>query len=213
MSKIVFWDVDTQYDFIMPDGRLRIPGALELLPNLARLTVTARSRHDRIQVVASMDDHRPSDEELSAQPDFLETFPPHCLHGSVGQMKVISTEPQHPLFIPSDPMEEGERRRRLESHRGEIVILKRRFDVFTNLNTEPIVQWLDPGAIYVYGVALDVCDAQAIEGLLRLKQKNLFLVRDATEAIDRDRGNRLVDKWRGLGVSVVSTDEVCNRFA
>ena len=212
MSKIVFWDVDTQYDFIMPDGRLCIPGAVELLPNLARLTRLAQSSPGRIQLVASMDDHSPSDPELSTHPDFLETFPPHCLHGSVGQMKVISTEPRHPLRIFPEPMEERERLQRLESHQGEIVILKRQFDVFTNPNTEPIVRWLDPGAIYLYGVALDVCDAYAIEGLLRMSCGNLFFVRDAAEAIDRPRGEKLLEKWRRQGVSIVDTEEVCRRL-
>lgn len=212
MGKVVFWDVDTQYDFIMPDGKLCIPGAVNLLPKLAHLTQAARSRQEHIQVVASMDDHDESDPEISDQPNFRETFPPHCLHGSVGQMKVISTEPQDPLQVPSERLDPLELRRRLETHRGEIVILKKKFDVFSNPNTEPIVRWLDPREIYVYGVALDVCDAHAIEGLLRLKRPNLYLIRDATEAIDHERGEQLVEKWRRQGVRVITTDQVCRKF-
>ena len=212
MKKVVFWDVDTQYDFIMPDGRLCIPGAVDLLPNLARLTRAARSNKECIQIVASMDDHEESDPEISNQPDFRDTFPPHCLHGSVGQMKVISTEPERPLQIPTGRLEESDLRRRLNTHRGEIVILKKRFDVFSNPNTEPIVHWLDPEEIYVYGVALDVCNAHAVEGLARLKRPNLMLVRDATEAIDRKRGDQLVEKWRREGIRVVATADVCRKF-
>ncbi|MBI2822015.1 MAG: cysteine hydrolase [Acidobacteria bacterium] len=213
MGKVVFWDVDTQYDFIMPDGKLCIPGAVDLLHNLGRLTQAARSHPERIQVVASMDDHQESDPEISGQPDFQQTFPPHCLHGSVGQMKVMSTEPQNPLHISSDRLEEAELSATLEGHRGEIVILKKRFDVFSNPNTEPIVRWLDPEEIYLYGVALDVCNAHAVEGLLRLQRPNLFLVRDATEAIDRQRGERLVERWGREGVRIIGTEAVCRRFA
>ena len=213
MHKALFWDVDTQYDFMMPDGRLCIPGAAALLQNLARLTRVARARKDAVRILASMDDHDPADAEIAEPADFLNTFPPHCLHGSIGQMKVISTEPENPLYISVEPMTETDLRQQLETHEGEIVILKRRFDVFTNPNTEPIVRWLNPSSIYLYGVALDVCDAYAMEGLLRCGQNNLFLVSDAAAAIDPERGRLLVEKWRSQGVSIVSTAEVCLQFA
>ena len=212
MSKVLFWDVDTQYDFIMPDGRLCINGALALLPNLARLTRTARTQPGQIQLVASMCDHEETDQEISDHPDFRETFPPHCLRGSIGQMKVMSTEPRNPWEVSQAKLGSGTLQRHLKNHRGEIVVLKKRFDVFSNPNTEPIVRWLDPEAIYIYGVALEVCDACAIEGLLRMARPNLFLVRDAAEAIDRARGELLIKQWRQSGVHLISTDEVCRKF-
>ena len=212
MSKVLFWDVDTQYDFIMPDGKLCIPGALALLPNLARLTQTARKQAGQIQIIASMCDHEETDQEISAHPDFRDTFPPHCLRGSVGQMKVMSTEPRNPWEVSQAKLGSGTLQRHLKNHRGEIVVLKKTFDVFSNSNTEAIVQWLNPEEIYIYGVALDVCDACAIEGLLRMARPNLFLVRDAAEAIDRARGELLIDQWRQSGVHLINTDEVCHKF-
>ncbi len=38
-----FWDVDTQADFLLPGGKLYVPGAETLLPNLERLTNEARA--------------------------------------------------------------------------------------------------------------------------------------------------------------------------
>ncbi|PYV45139.1 MAG: hypothetical protein DMG06_03570 [Acidobacteria bacterium] len=212
MSKVLFWDVDTQYDFIMPDGKLCIAGALALLPNLARLTQTARKHATQIQLIASMCDHEESDQEISDRPDFRDTFPPHCLRGSIGQMKVMSTEPKNPWKVSQGKLDPGTLQHHLKKQRGEIVVLKKKFDVFSNPNTEPIVQWLDPEEIYIYGVALDVCDACAIAGLLRMARPNLFLVRDATESIDRARGESLVKAWRQSGVHLINTDEVCHKF-
>jgi nicotinamidase/pyrazinamidase len=212
MSKVLFWDVDTQYDFIMPDGKLCIPGALDLLPNLARLTQTAQRQPERIQIVASVCDHEVSDTEISSQPDFRQTFPPHCLRGSVGQMKVMSTELRNPWPVPQRRVRNDKLRQKLESHQGEILILKKTLDDFSNPNTEPMLQKLNPEEIYVYGVALDFCVAYVIEGLLRIARPNLFLVHDATEAIDRTRGELLVKQWVLGGVHVITTNEVCRKF-
>jgi len=70
----IFWDVDTQYDFIMPDGKLYIQGAEEILPNLSLLTSFAR-RND-IQVLGSIDYHTLYDPEISSDPDFLHYLSP-----------------------------------------------------------------------------------------------------------------------------------------
>ena len=77
MAGTIFWDVDTQYDFIMPDGKLYIQGAEEILPNLSLLTSFAR--RNNIQVLGSIDYHTLYDPEISSDPDFQTTFPPHCL--------------------------------------------------------------------------------------------------------------------------------------
>ena len=39
---VVFWEVDTQADFMLPGGKLYVPGAEKLLPNIRRLTDAAR---------------------------------------------------------------------------------------------------------------------------------------------------------------------------
>ncbi len=59
----VFWDVDTQGDFMHPDGALYVPGAEEIIPNLGRLTRHAHARG--IRIVASADDHVRDHSELS----------------------------------------------------------------------------------------------------------------------------------------------------
>ena len=35
---VIFWDVDTQHDFMDPDGKLYVKGAELIMPKLAQLT-------------------------------------------------------------------------------------------------------------------------------------------------------------------------------
>ena len=67
MSATIFWDVDTQNDFIHPDGKLYVPGAELIVPILGALTDYAHGRG--IRIIASADDHVPGHRELSDAPD------------------------------------------------------------------------------------------------------------------------------------------------
>ena len=53
--RTIFWDVDTQVDFMLPSGSLHVPGAEVLLPNLGQLTAAARGLG--LTIVHSADDH------------------------------------------------------------------------------------------------------------------------------------------------------------
>jgi len=79
---LIFWDVDTQVDFILPEGKLYVLGAETIIPTLARLTDWA-ARH-KVLVVASTDAHQPDDEEFTQ-------YRPHCLVGTPGQRKIPET--------------------------------------------------------------------------------------------------------------------------
>jgi nicotinamidase/pyrazinamidase len=74
----VFFDIDTQIDFLFPAGALYVPGAERLLPVLARLNRYA-SEHS-IPLVSTVDAHAEDD------PEFKD-WPPHCIAGTLGQRK------------------------------------------------------------------------------------------------------------------------------
>lgn len=201
MGGLLFWDVDTQYDFMFSDGKLYVPGAEDCLPALARLTRFARARG--VRIVASVDHHSLADPEIAASPDFRTTFPPHCLAGSPGAAKVDATRAIDPLWIDGAPVDAAA----VARHRGEIVFRKQRFDVFTNPNAERIVAELAPEEIVVYGVAQDVCNRFAIEGLLARGYK-VTAVRDAMKPIHADVGARLVEEWTARGVRMVDSAQL-----
>jgi nicotinamidase/pyrazinamidase len=202
----IFWDVDTQVDFMVPDGKLYVPDAAAITGNLERLT---RHAHESgIPRVASVDDHSLADPEISDAPDYRETFPPHCLHGTEGQKKIPATAMRSPVVVPNRREDPDTLRSRVRGHRGEILIEKSRFDVFTNPNTGTVVDALDPETIVVYGVAQDVCDAHAIHGFLERGRSRVVFVEDAARPIDAARGRELLEEWKRRGVVVARTDDV-----
>ncbi len=203
--KTVFWDVDTQFDFMRPEGKLYVPGAEGLVARLGALTRYARRQG--IVRVASVCDHVMSDKEISSNPDFLTTFPPHCLRGTRGQRKIAVTSMRRPAVIPNRPLRRETVKRRVAARR-EILVEKNLFDVFTNPNIPALLEALDPDRIVVYGVATDVCDAFAIEGFLSRGDLDVAFVDDAAKPIHRDRGEKLVNEWRRRGVEMVRTAEV-----
>ena len=206
MSGLIFWDVDTQHDFMHADGKLYVPDAEAIIPNLEMLTRHARDHG--IRVVASADDHVPEHAEISENPDFKETYPPHCLRGSRGQQKIAQTALWNPLVIEPEPVDPEELTRRVREHDGDILFHKHWFDVFTNPNVVPVLAGIDPDAIVLYGVALDVCNRYAIEGLLAHRpETKIYLVVDATKPIVAESAKGLLQSWRERGVQLVTTEE------
>src|SRR5437868_2005606 len=47
----IFWEVDVQADFMLPGGKLYVPGAENILPNVRKLTDAAR--RDEVFLVSS----------------------------------------------------------------------------------------------------------------------------------------------------------------
>jgi nicotinamidase/pyrazinamidase len=207
VSRIVFWDVDTQHDFMDPDGKLYVPGAETLVPSLAALTQYAHGHG--IPIVASSDDHVPADAEISESPDWAATFPPHCMRDTPGQLKIAATSLKNPLVLHPEPEKAATLAARVRAHRGDFLLLKHELDVFSNPNTRTLLDVLDPAAIVLYGVATDFCDQRAIEGLFRERPGTaLLFVTDAARAIDPAKGAALERDWTSRGVRLVQADDV-----
>ena len=209
MSVRVFWDVDTQVDFMLPHGRLYVNGAETLAPNLARLTNYA---HDNeIRILASSDNHDPGDEEISENPDFKTTFPPHCLRNTPGQARIPETRLKNPLIVePEDA--EADVLSSLNRHDGDVLFHKHYFDVFTNPNVVPVLNALGVTDVTLYGVALDVCNRYAVEGLLKNSPKiAITVVTDAVRALDEDSRCTLLDDWQQRGVTLKEASELLHR--
>ncbi|HET7603452.1 MAG TPA: cysteine hydrolase family protein [Gemmatimonadales bacterium] len=203
----LFWDVDTQYDFMRQDGCLYVPDSESIIPTLKRLTDYAHAHGTPI--VASADDHVSGHRELSANPDFLTTFPPHCMRGTPGQEKIPETALRNPLVIQPEPEDPLALATKIAGHDGDFLLLKHWFDVFTNANVGTLLEALQPVHIVLYGVALDVCDKYAIEGLLQHQpESTLWFVTDAARAIRPETVAPLLEAWKERGVRMVTAEDV-----
>ncbi|MGB2952894.1 MAG: isochorismatase family cysteine hydrolase [Gaiellaceae bacterium] len=205
----ILWDVDTQVDFMLPNGKLYVPGAEETAPGMKRLVEAARAAG--IVHVASADDHELSDPEISDEPDFRNTYPPHCLRGTPGAQKVPETAQEDPLPLSEIPFPPG-LIPDLVSGRRELLLLKKNFNVFTNPNTDPLLEALDPDEVVVFGVATDVCDDAAIRGFL-LRGRKVSFVEDAARGLNEERVAASTAFWRDSGVEFTNVAEVVARLA
>jgi nicotinamidase/pyrazinamidase len=200
----VLWDVDTQVDFMLPDGKLYVHGAEETVPAMRRLVDAARRAG--IVHVASADDHELTDAEIAKDPDFRTTYPPHCLRGTRGARKIPETDQEDPVPISLELLPEHY----LEGR--EFLILKKHFDVFTNPNTELLLDRLQPDEIVVFGVATDVCDDAAIRGFLARELRVRF-VEDAARGLDDERVAICTSSWREQGVEFTTAEVIANTFS
>ncbi len=207
-GKTIFWNVDTQYDFMRPDGKLYVPGAEELEQNLERLTNFARTKN--IQTVGSVDWHNENSKEFSATPDYINTFPPHCIAGTPGAEYVPATAMKNPYIVDWDKI--GFDRRDLRNAK-EILIRKDAFDVFSgNPNTKIVVYALAPARAIVYGVATNFCDDYSVWGL-RNEGVEVHVVVDAIKEIPlANEPQATFAKWKKLGVKFTTTEEIISKY-
>jgi nicotinamidase/pyrazinamidase len=196
---VILWDVDTQVDFMLPEGKLYVPGAEETAPAMGRLVSAARAAG--LVHVASADDHELTDAEISSEPDFSTTYPPHCLRGTRGARRIPETEQAEPVPLGLELVPE----RYLEGR--EYLLLKKHFDVFTNPHAGLLLERLDPDAVIVFGVATDVCDHATILGL-RERGRRVIFVEDAARGLDETRTAACLAEWRDRGVIFSTVDGV-----
>ena len=187
----ILWDVDTQVDFVSAEGKLAVPGAESALPAMAQLVAAARAAG--VPHVASADDHELTDLEISSEPDYSSTYPPHCLRGTRGAAKVDQTAQADPVPLALTEVPDRWLRGR------EFLLLKKSFDVFTNPNADRLLGLLAPDEVVVFGVATDVCDDAAIRGLLA-RGISVAFVEAASRGLDETRTAACLTAWREAGV-------------
>jgi len=194
MSNLLFWDVDTQIDFMYPEGKLYVPGAEQIIPNIQQLNTFAAE--SGIPIVSSTDAHLQSDPEFSQ-------YPPHCLVGTTGQQKVSDTLLPRRYIVPNRKVELPED---IGSYQ-QIIIEKQDVDVFTNPNIDALLAMLGKQEIILYGVVTEICVDRAARGLIK-RGYRVHLVADAVQHVDSDAGRSTLEFVRRHGGRIVTAGEI-----
>jgi nicotinamidase/pyrazinamidase len=195
----IFWEVDVQADFMLPGGKLYVPGAEKLLPNIRKLTDAAR--RGEVFLVSHGCFHPAND------PEFKQ-FPPHCLKGSPGAEFVPEALAEKSVRVENDV---NSKLPEDLSRYQQIILEKQTLDIFETHNADRLVERLGTTAEFVvFGVVTEYCVSCAVKGLLKRKRR-VAVVRDAIETLAPEVGNKTLTELQSLGARLVTTDEILER--
>lgn len=202
---VIYWDVDTQADFMLPGGNLYVPGAEKLIPNLNRLTSAARQ--DRVFIVGDACVHAPDD------PEFRQ-FPPHCVFGTPGAEIIPEARADRVLFLPNLA---GAVVPQDLSVYQQVVVEKQTLNVFDNSNTavvlERIARFTDRDAeFFIFGVATEYCVRLAAKGLIE-RGRRVALVRDAIAPLNPEDGAKAIRELTSQGARLITTNQALAALA
>ncbi|MGC2794254.1 MAG: isochorismatase family protein [Candidatus Sulfotelmatobacter sp.] len=194
-SNVIFWEVDTQADFMLPGGKLYVPGAERLLPNIRRLTDAARQ--GRVFLVSHGCFHAKDDPEF-------KTFPPHCVKGTAGSAYVPEALTEKVATVPNEPT--AALPRDLAQYQ-QILLEKQTLDIFESRHADELVKRFGENAEFVvFGVVTEFCVRLAAKGLLE-RGGRVSVVKDAIETLNAEDGARTVAELRALGAKFITTDQ------
>ena len=197
----VFWEVDVQVDFMLPGGKLYVPGAERLLPNIRKLTDAAR--RDEVFLVSHGCFHPSND------PEFKQ-FPPHCLKGSAGAELLPEALTDNYVRIENDP---AVKLPEDLSKYQQILLEKQTLDIFLTHHANALVERLGSAAEFVvFGVVTEYCVSCAVTGLLQRKRR-VAVVQDAIETLAAEVGEKTLAEFRSLGARLVTADEILAQVA
>ncbi len=191
----IFWEVDVQRDFVLPGGKLYVPGAEKLLPNIRRLTGAARE--GKVFLVSHGDFHTPNDPEF-------KVFPPHCVKGTPGAELVPEAMTGKVVRVPNDP--EAKLPEDLFQYQ-QILLEKQTLNIFESLHADELVNRLGNKAEFVvFGVVTEYCVSFAVKGLLE-RGRRVAVVTDAIETLKKEEGEKSTADFARLGARLTTTSQ------
>src|SRR5579864_5123121 len=191
----IFWEVDVQRDFMLPGGKLYVPGAEKLLPNIRRLTDAARQ--DKVFLVSHGCFHTPDDPEF-------KIFPPHCVKGTAGAELVPEALTEKVVRVPNDA--QAKLPEDLSQYQ-QILLEKQTLNIFESRHADALVQRLGSQAEFVvFGVVTEYCVSFAAKGLLE-RGRRVAVVQDAIETLKPEDGSKTIADLQRLGARIITTDQ------
>jgi nicotinamidase/pyrazinamidase len=199
-SDHILWCVDAQEDFMLPGGKLYVPGSEKLLPNIDRLVAVARE--GLVFLVSHGCFHAVDDPEF-------KTFPPHCIKGTPGAEFVPEAMTPKYVRVTNEP---GSSLPKDFRQNQQIILEKQTLDVFQSRHADELLRRLDRNAEFVvFGVVTEYCVRLAAKGLLE-RGRRACVVGDATETLNRETGDRTILELKTLGAKLLTTNDALARL-
>ncbi|MEO6955300.1 MAG: isochorismatase family protein [Antricoccus sp.] len=175
--------VDVQQDFC-EGGSLAVVGGAEVAVEISELAAT----HDYDYVVATRDHHIDPGEHFSETPDFVDSWPRHCVVGTDGVQF-------HPNFDPKDVdaiFDKGEYEAAYSGFEG-------------SSDDDTLAEWLhdrNVTAVDIVGIATDHCvRATAIDAVENGFDTTVLL--DLTAGVARATTDKALRQMRQAGISLI----------
>lgn len=180
--RTVYFDIDTQMDFMTPSGALAVPGAERLIPAIAAMNRRAWERGE--VVVSTADAHAENDAEF-------RVWPAHCVKGTWGQAKPEQTLNRERAVVAN---EAGS----AIVDAPQYVVEKQALDCFTNVRLRELLERLKAERYVVYGVVTEYCVRCAVMGLLGTGAR-VEMAADGVIALNEGDGRKTVEEFVGAG--------------
>lgn len=178
--------VDVQNDFC-EGGSLPVTGGAGVASAISKFL--ADRRGDYAHIVATRDFHLDPGAHFSDQPDFVDTWPPHCVIGTPG----ADFHPNLSLAPIEVVFSKGRNAAAYSGFEGE------------SDDGVPLAGWLrehDVDEVDVVGIATDHCvRATALDAAREGLATRVLL--DMTGGVARETTDRALDQMRGEGVDLV----------
>jgi nicotinamidase-related amidase len=190
----VLLDVDSQVDFLSPDGQRPVRN-LETVSNIQRVFHWAR--HCRLTVISSIDFHRITDP--------ARDVPKHCLAGTAGVNKLSCTLLPRRVLVQTDdtinlPHD-------LLTRYRQVLFLKRGDDLTRNPKADRLLTEIQVSNFIIVGAGLEESIRILALSLLARRQ-NVWLVVDACGYWEAQAADLGVKQLAAKGARILTTDEL-----
>ena len=193
-------DLNTQRDFLCPEGAVRVLNCAMILPRIRALMRWARRQ--RVPVVSTVDAHRPGEPGNG--------IPRHCIDGTNGQEKLAFTLLPNRLLVEADNTHGLDRQ--LLAHYSQVIFRKRTRDVMGNPKADRLFSDLDSDELYVFGITVEHSVRPFVLGLLA-RRRAVSVVHDACGWWDPADAELAFRQMATKGARLVATEQLMAEVA
>jgi len=206
---LIHLDVDTNNDLMHKQGKRYIPGAINIIENIEKLTQHARARG---RCIFSLSDaHYGTPSRALIEGADLDKYGCHCIKGTWGALKIAESLLDNRITLCSEKVPPLV----LTTLTGyqQIIFEKQAVDGFYtpmnqggNQNLEDVMEMFQVIGAIVYGMVTCASIKSAVTGCLARHQ--VHLVTDAIQALDEAAGAQAIEEMIQLGAMPRTTDQV-----